>query len=267
MNQEQRRKYLIEYLEQESPEEFGSIPADQSGQKDLLRGLLNVRPARPASDEFLKIQDEYLQAEIAEAGIFDASELQPLCGSLCLWQGDITTIKCDAIVNAANSGLTGCWIPNHKCIDNCIHTFAGVQLRLDCNEIIEKQGYTEPFGTCQITSAYNLPCKHVLHTVGPIVQGELTDEHRELLASCYKSCLQTAAEHGLKSVAFCCISTGVFCFPNEEAAKIAIKTCQEFTKNPTSIEKIIFNVFLDKDKKIYERLLRDEKQEAAQVFL
>lgn len=259
MNQEERRKYLIKCLQKERNDECKPIPFDEAAQKEMLRGLLNVRPAKPASDEFLKIQDEYLQEAIAEAGIFDSDELKPLSGNLCLWQGDITAIKCDAIVNAANGGLTGCWIPNHKCIDNCIHTFAGVQLRLDCNKIIEEQGYTEPFGNCQITDAYNLPCKHILHTVGPIVQGELTNEHRELLSSCYKSCLQTASEYNLKSVTFCCISTGVFCFPNEEAAKVAIQTCREFMKKPTSIEKIIFNVFLDKDKEIYERLLLEEK--------
>ena len=175
---------------------------------------------------------------------------------LYLWRGDITTLQVDAIVNAANSGLTGCYSPLHGCIDNAIHTFAGVKLRLECAKIMEKQGFPEPMGTAKITKAYNLPCKHVLHTVGPMISGALTQTDCQELASCYRSCLELAAEKGLESVAFCCISTGEFHFPNELAAEIAVRTVKEFLKKQTSVKKVIFNVFKDLDKTIYEKLLR-----------
>lgn len=178
---------------------------------------------------------------------------------LYLWQGDITALRCDAIVNAANSGMTGCYVPNHRCIDNCIHTFAGVQLRLYCEEMMEAQGHAEPTGQAKITPAYNLPCRYVLHTVGPIVGGHLTETHCRQLADCYRSCLSLAAENGLKSVAFCCISTGEFHFPNEKAAEIAVATVKEFlAQKETSVEKVIFNVFKDRDREIYEELLGEK---------
>ena len=183
-------------------------------------------------------------------------DLQPVSGDLYLWQGDITKLSCGAIVNAANSGLTGCYVPNHACIDNCIHTYAGVQLRLDCAEIMEKQGHEEPTGQAKLTRAYNLPCSFVLHTVGPIVTGEPTKEDEQLLASCYRSCLSLAEENGVKSIAFCCISTGVFHFPNERAAEIAIDTVRQYKSETGSEMKVIFNVFKDLDKEIYERLLQ-----------
>ena len=170
-------------------------------------------------------------------------------------RNDITKMKVDAIVNAANSSLTGCYIPNHSCIDNCIHTFAGVQLRLACAELMEQQGHEEPTGLAKITPAFNLPCKYVLHTVGPIIQSRVTEKDRQLLASCYRSCLELAATHDLESVAFCCISTGVFHFPNEQAAAIAVNTVQQFLQTKTSVRKVIFNVFKDVDKEIYERFL------------
>ena len=191
-------------------------------------------------------------------GITDAADLMPLQPGLYLWQGDITTLKCDAIVNAANSDMTGCYCPNHSCIDNAIHTYAGVQLRLACAEIIDRQGHPEPTGQAKITAAFDLPCRYVLHTVGPIINGRVTKADKELLSSCYRSCLELAAEKGLESVAFCCISTGEFHFPNQLAAEIAVQTVKEFLQTPTSIKKVIFNVFKDMDKKIYERLLRTD---------
>ena len=201
------------------------------------------------------MQGAYLQGETAAKVITDIADLTPIQPGLYLWQGDITTLKCDAIANAANSGMTGCYIPNHRCIDNAIHTFAGVELRLACAELMEQQGYPEPTGRAKITPAFNLPCKYVLHTVGPIIDGRVTKADKELLASCYRSCLELAAENGLESVAFCCISTGEFHFPNEQAAQIAVETVKEFLKTQTSVKKVIFNVFKDLDKAIYEKLL------------
>ena len=201
------------------------------------------------------MQDAYLQGETAAKVITDIADLTPIQPGLYLWRGDITTLKCDAIVNAANSGMTGCYISNHRCIDNAIHTFAGVELRLACAELMEQQGYPEPTGRAKITPAFNLPCKYVLHTVGPIIDGRVTKADKELLASCYRSCLELAAENGLESVAFCCISTGEFHFPNEQAAQIAVETVKEFLKTQTSVKKVIFNVFKDLDKAIYEKLL------------
>ena len=257
MNQSERRLFLIQSLLKENPDyQDMSIPADADTQRQLLRGLLNIREPRRSSPDFLQIQDEYLQTETSAKGITDAADLVPLQPGLYLWQGDITTLKCDAIVNAANSGMTGCYCPNHGCIDNAIHTYAGVQLRLACAEIMDRQGHPEPTGQAKITPAFDLPCRYVLHTVGPIVSGRVTAQNKELLASCYRSCLELAAEKGLESVAFCCISTGEFHFPNEQAAEIAVQTVKAFLKKQTSVKKVIFNVFKDMDKKIYERLLR-----------
>ena len=201
------------------------------------------------------MQDAYLQGENAAKGITDAADLTPVQPGLYLWQGDITTLQCDAIVNAANSGMTGCYVPNHRCIDNAIHTFAGVELRLACAELMEQQGCPEPTGRAKITPAFNLPCKYVLHTVGPIIDGRVTQRDRELLASCYRSCLALAAENGMESVAFCCISTGEFHFPNDLAAQIAVETVKQFMNRKTSVKKVIFNVFKDLDKAIYAKLL------------
>ena len=256
MNQSEKRLFLIQSLLNERPScQKQSIPADSERQKILLRGLMNVRRAYPIGTEFLQVQDEYLQNETAAKGITDIAELTPIQPGLYLWQGDITTLKCDAIVNAANSGLTGCYIPNHRCIDNAIHTFAGVELRLACGELMEQQGYPEPTGQAKITPAFNLPCRYVLHTVGPIVAGRVAKEDKELLASCYRSCLELAAENSLESVAFCCISTGEFHFPNDLAAEIAVETVKQFMNTKTSVKKVIFNVFKDLDKEIYARLL------------
>ena len=257
MNQSEKRLFLIQSLLNERPScQKQIIPADSERQKILLRGLMNVRrPVRIGAD-FLQVQDAYLQDETAAKGITDIADLTPIQPGLYLWQGDITTLKCDAIVNAANSGMTGCYIPNHRCIDNAIHTFAGVELRLTCEQLMEQQGYPEPTGQAKITPAFNLPCRYVLHTVGPIISGIVTKEDKELLASCYRSCLELAAENGLESVAFCCISTGEFHFPNDLAAEIAVRTVKEYLKKQTSVKKVIFNVFKDLDKAIYEKLLR-----------
>ena len=256
MNQSERRLFLIQSLLKENPDYRDmSIPADANSQRQLLRGLLNIRAPRRSSPDFLQIQDEYLQGETAAKGITDAADLVPLQPGLYLWQGDITTLQCDAIVNAANSGMTGCYCPNHGCIDNAIHTYAGVQLRLACAELMEQQGYPEPTGQAKITPAFNLPCRYVLHTVGPIINGRVTQRDRALLASCYRSCLELAAEKGLESVAFCCISTGEFHFPNELAAEIAVQTVKAFLKKQTRVKKVIFNVFKNMDKVLYEKLL------------
>ena len=259
MNQTERRLFLIQSLLHEMPEfQSVAIPTDPDGQRHLLRALLNVRPPQPAGEEFLRVQDTYLQTELARKGVTDSASLAPLQPELYyLWQGDITTLKVDAIVNAANSGMTGCYCPNHGCIDNAIHTFAGVQLRLACAELMAQQGHEELTGYAKITPAYNLPCRYVLHTVGPIVTGRVTERDRRLLAQCYRACLKLAAQHRLESVAFCCISTGEFHFPNELAAQIAVQTVKEFLQTPTSIKKVIFNVFKDLDKEIYARLLTD----------
>ena len=256
MDQRERRLFLIEALLRERPTcHRQPIPADAQRQKILLRGLMNVRGAGAVSEDFRRVQDAYLQAETAEKGITDIDDLAPVEPGLYLWQGDITTLRCDAIVNAANSGLTGCYIPNHRCIDNAIHTYAGVELRQACAELMAAQGYPEPTGRAKITPGFNLPCNYVLHTVGPIVGSRVTEEDRMLLASCYRACLELAAEKGLESVAFCCISTGEFHFPNELAAEIAVETVREFLKKQTSVRKVIFNVFKDMDREIYARLL------------
>ena len=218
------------------------IPADAYAQKRMLRSLMNIRRPQAIDAEFLTVQDEYLRQEIKDAGITRLADLEPVCGDFYLWQGDITRLQCGAIVNAANSGMTGCYVPCHACIDNCIHTFAGVQLRLDCAELMERQGHEEPTGQAKITKAYNLPCDYVLHTVGPIVDGRVTPEDERLLASCYRSCLELAGQNGVESIAFCCISTGVFHFPNQRAAEIAVETVQKFKTETGSEMEVIFNV-------------------------
>lgn len=248
--QEERRLWLIQALLDERKESL-DIPADTARQKRLLRALLNVRPPMPVSGDFLRIQDEYLQEETIRKGITNYKDLQSVQDGIYLWQGDITTLNCGAIVNAANSQMLGCFAPGHSCIDNAIHTFAGVQLRLECAEIMRIQGHNEPAGMAKITGAYNLPCRHILHTVGPIVSDKATPADEQALQDCYTSCLNLAKEKNIKSVAFCCISTGVFRFPSQPAAETAVKTVQ---KHKGNIE-VIFNVFKDSDYEIYRRLL------------
>lgn len=256
MDQLERRLFLLQYLIKENPA-FGDldIPQDFEEQRGLLRALLNLREAGSVSEEFLQVQDEYLVREIQAKGITRLEDLEPISSGLYLWQGDITTLACDAIVNAANSEMTGCYEPNHGCIDNAIHTFAGVQLRHYCAEMMAAQGHLEPTGQAKITPGFNLPAKYILHTVGPIVRGNLTDADEAALASCYCACLMLAAEHGLESLAFCCISTGEFGFPNARAAEIAVSTVNEFMRVPSSIKHVIFNVFKDTDLMLYEALI------------
>ena len=233
------------------------VEKTQEAQRELLRALMNVRPPHPLSEEFLRMQDALLSAERKVRGVVDVMTLPavPSDARIVLWQGDITRLNADAIVNAANSALLGCFIPCHLCIDNAIHSVAGLQLRAACAALMERQGHPEPTGAAKITAGYNLPARHVLHTVGPIVHGTLTEEHRQLLASCYRSCLTLAAKNGLKSVAFCCISTGEFHFPNDAAAEIAVREVRAFLAENTSVERVVFNVFKDADLHIYERLL------------
>lgn len=256
MKQADRRIYLIQRLKEERNECRNLlIPDREQDQKMLLRALMNVRMPASIDDTYLSVQDAYLKEEIREKGIVSLSDMHEMQRDIYLYRGDITTLQVDAIVNAANSGMTGCYQPCHNCIDNCIHTYAGIQLRNTCNEIMEKQRYEEPAGKAKITEAYNLPCQYIVHTVGPVVQGELTDTHRQLLRSCYESCLKAAEEKQLESIAFCCISTGVFMFPNEQAAKIAVQTVQQYKERTNSNIKVIFNVFKEEDQKIYERIL------------
>lgn len=256
MTQEQRADFLIRYLLDERGNAADArLPGTLPEKRRLLRSLMNVRPPAPIREDFLTVQDAYLAARLAERGVTHLSDLTPVQPGLYLWQGDITTLAADAIVNAANSQLLGCFIPCHSCIDNAIHTYAGVQLRLACARLMAEQGTEEPTGSAKITPGYNLPCRRVLHTVGPIVGEVVTPSDRELLAGCYRSCLELAAANGLRSVAFCCISTGEFHFPNELAARIAIQTVRQWQRqNPERIE-VIFNVFKDCDREIYRRLL------------
>ncbi len=210
----------------------------------------------PASDEFLAIQNAYLQEELRQKGVTDIADLTQAEDGIYLWQGDITTLRCGAIVNAANSGMLGCFYPNHGCIDNAIHTFAGVQLRAACADLMKQQGHEEQTGNAKITPAFNLPCDYVIHTVGPIVSGRLTKKDKDLLASCYRSCLKLADENAGKSIAFCCISTGEFHFPNDAAADIAVRTVKAYRAQTSSDIQVIFNVFKDIDYDIYRNILR-----------
>ena len=257
MNRTEQLRYLNEALLAEMPryrEWAADFPRDDTAQRRLLRSLMNLRPPMPLSPEFLAVQDALLSAETAEKGVVDGEALPATAADprLVLWQGDITRLRADAIVNAANSALLGCFVPCHGCIDNAIHSAAGLQLRDECNQLMLAQGRPEPNGRAKLTRGYNLPARYVLHTVGPIVRGRVTQQDRADLASCYRACLELAAEHGLRSVAFCCISTGEFHFPNQEAAEIAVTTVRTFLdRHTTSIEKVIFNVFKDLDKKIY----------------
>ncbi len=250
MKQNERLTYLVKYLLEEISLDR-DIPQNHDELFQLYRSLVNIREAKPIAQEFLNIQDEMLQEENQRKGIVSFDNMKE---QIIVWKGDITRLKVDAIVNAANIQMEGCFVPGHHCIDNAIHTYAGVQLRNDCHEMMKKQGFLEPTGKAKITKAYNLPCLYILHTVGPMINGQVTPRDEFLLASCYESCLRLADRHGIKTIAFCCISTGVFHYPQEQAAKIAIKTVQEYLKD-SKIEKVIFNVFTDEDEHIYSKLL------------
>lgn len=257
MTQEERRLWLLQALLAEQPQAVQSgLPADETGRTRLLRALFNVRKPLPVTDAFLHMQDAYLQEEIRRKGITRLSDLEPLEEGLYLWRGDITTLQVDAIVNAANSSLLGCFVPCHTCIDNAIHTFAGVQLRLACAALTERQGVPEPAGQAKITPVFNLPSRFVLHTVGPVIYGDVTQQACDALASCYRSCLVLAQESGCKSIAFCCISTGEFHFPNEQAARIAIESILAFRAQTKSKMQVVCNVYKQLDDKLYRRFFR-----------
>jgi len=231
-----------------------SIPGDEAGKRRLLRALMNVRePEQPVSAEFLAVQDEELQCQLREKGV-----VRPEGDGITLWQGDITRLDVDAIVNAANSKLLGCFVPLHGCIDNAIHSAAGIQLRMECAELMRRQGHDEASGQAKMTSGYNLPARHVIHTVGPIVYAaEPTAADCLLLADCYRSCLALADKSRLRSIAFCCISTGEFRFPHHRAAEIAIGEVRRFMAGARNIRQVVFNVFKDEDKTIYQQLLSE----------
>ena len=254
MTQDERRRFLLEVLLRERGEMM-ALPGDEAAQRRLLRALCNVREPVPAPADFLAVQDAYLQEETRRKGVTDAARIPEAEPGIRLWRGDITTLRCDAIVNAANSALLGCFVPCHGCIDNAIHTYAGVQLRLACAELMAAQGHPEPAGRAKITPAFNLPSRYVLHTVGPIVRNRPTARDEALLASCYRSCLALAAAHGARSVAFCCISTGEFHFPSARAAQIAVQTVREARKTLQHEMDVIFNVYQERDLRIYEGLL------------
>lgn len=256
MNQLERLTYLIDYLKAETPRyKTLRIPEAIDEQKKVLRAMMNVRKPAPVSKEFLRIQDEYLKEEVTARGIVELSSLTPREGTLYLWKGDMTRLAVDAIVNAANSELLGCFIPCHSCIDNAIHSFAGVSLRLLCNDLMVKQGAPEPLGQAKITPAYNLPAKYVIHTVGPRVGFEVTEGQKDALSGCYRSSLELAHQFGADSIAFCCISTDVYRFPNDLAAEIAIRTVKDFLSEHASSLKVVFNVYKDIDFRIYDELL------------
>ena len=252
--QGKRLDSLIDYLLKERGDAGRiAVPENENDKFRLYRSLVNIRPAGEADESYLETEELYLKELTRQKGITDIDDLKPVENNICLRQGDITSLKCGAIVNAANSGLTGCYMPCHSCIDNCIHTFAGVRLRLECDRLMKEQGFEEPTGRAKITKAYDLPCEYVLHTVGPIVNGALDESHCELLKSCYESCLELAVERGIGSIAFCCISTGVFGFPQYEAAQIAVRTVRNFLRENDI--RVIFNVFSDKDLAIYREAL------------
>lgn len=264
-------QYLVEYLIEENKSHGCALPpvaaevvrdglTSAAAEKLWLafRSLVNVRPPWPAPSEFLAAQDELLQGLIAEAGIATLADTtaSPADPRLRLWRGDITTLAVDAIVNAANSGMTGCWAPLHYCIDNAIHAFAGVQLRAACAKAMAAQGHPEPTAQAKVTDAFNLPARYVIHTVGPIADGRPTDTHRRQLAECYRACLDAAAAAGLSSIAFCCISTGVFGFPQKEAASIAVATVRRWLdEHPDASMTVVFNVFSETDEHLYRPLL------------
>lgn len=232
------------------------IPESKQEKEDLLRTLMNIWEVEKLPEQFFDVQDEYLKQKLSEKNIVELEELDEIEKNIYLWQGDITTLKVDAIVNAANKALLGCFIPHHRCIDNAIHTQAGLQLRQECFEIMQKQGEFEKTGQAKITSGYNLPAEYVIHTVGPIIYNSVEDSDKELLASCYRSCLELALKNNLKSIAFCCISTGEFRFPNDLAAEIAVAEVRKvLSENSDKEIKVVFNVFKDTDLAIYRDIL------------
>lgn len=266
MTREERVSSLIQYLKKEN-DGYASLgePVNYEAKRRLLRSLMNVRWPGEAPEGYLEEQDALLREELAEKGVVSVEEL-PSVGELypctgiknadkiSIWQGDITRLAADGIVNAANSQMLGCFVPCHGCIDNAIHSAAGIQLRNECAKIMDRQGQEEPVGKAKITKGYNLPAKHVLHTVGPIVGLHVTEEQKEQLKSCYLSCMKLAEREGLKTVAFCCISTGEFHFPNKLAAEIAVRTVDRYL-SASALERVVFNVFKEEDLNLYIKLM------------
>lgn len=263
MTQAERLDYLIEAFKEDSIRYKDlKTPEDPEGKRALLRSLMNIRMPSSISEEVLSVQDEYLRERNKEKGIVALSDIPEIKDGISLWQGDITRLSVDAIVNAANSQMLGCFIPMHGCIDNCIHSFAGIQLRKECDEKMKLkrirygQAYEQPTGVPMLTDGYDLPAKKIIHVVGPIVEGSLRSEHEKLLTDCYFKTLDMCKENGLRSVAFCCISTGVFHFPNERAAEIAVRSVEKWLKDhPGVMDRVIFNVFKDEDRYYYEQEL------------
>lgn len=248
--------YLLRYLLKEKPI-VNSIPNNDEEKKNLWRTLCNIREPKAISNEFIKIEDEFLQEELKSKNVTNADNIKAN-NRISLWQGDITKLKIDCIINAANSQGLGCFQPLHNCIDNQIQTYAGIQMRLECNEYMKTINYNLPTGEAFITKGYNLPSKYVIHTVGPIIQFRVTQKEEKELSDCYINSLKLAIEKGIKTVAFPCISTGVFRFPKDKACEIAIKSVKEFVKENKTIEKVIFNVFSDEDYNIYCKNLGEE---------
>lgn len=243
-------KYLIN--EEEKLKNL-EIPSSYIEKRSLLRGIINIRNPHPISEDILKLEDQLLQLELKEKEVTDVKDIKTKEGLIAIWQGDITTLKIEAIVNPGNSALLGCFIPNHSCLDNQIHTYAGIRLRLACNDIM--QGKEEKTGNAEITEAYNLPCNYVIHTVGPMITDKVEEKEKQELASCYKSCLNLAKEKNIKTIAFPTISTGIFRFPKELASQIAVNTVREYVKeNPNTFDKIIFSVYTKEDESYYDRL-------------
>ena len=264
MTQNGRLDFLVEEFKADSVQYKDlQTPKDAEGKRRILRSLMNVRMPRKMDEAVLAVQDEYLQARIRENGIVEPADIPIIRDRMSIWQGDITRLAVDAIVNAANSQMLGCFVPMHTCIDNCIHTFAGVQLRAECNRQMNAlrirygRDYEQPTAVPMLTDAYNLPAKKVVHIVGPIVEYGLTKELEEQLAACYRNTMDLCLENGLRTVAFCCISTGVFRFPNKRAAQIAVQTVSEWLPlHAWQMDRVIFNVFKDEDKEYYEQLLQ-----------
>ena len=263
MTQSERLDYLVEAFIEDSKEYSDlRIPNDPEEKRKILRSLMNIRMPSSMSEEVLSVQDDYLTERNREKGIVTLNDIPEIKDGLSIWQGDITRLAVDAIVNAANSQMLGCFVPMHSCIDNCIHSFAGIQLRNECNEKMKAkriqygEDYEQPTAAPMLTEAYNLPAKKIVHVVGPIVSGRLTEDLENDLADCYANTLDLCKDSGLRSVAFCCISTGVFHFPNRKAAQIAVKTVREWMKRyPDSMDRVIFNVFKDEDRRYYEQEL------------
>ena len=264
MTQNERLDYLVEEFKTDSVRYKDlTTPSDTEGKRQLLRSLMNIRMPGTMPENVLRVQDDYLQDRAREKGIVTLDEIPMLRDGLSIWQGDITRLSVDAIVNAANSQMLGCFVPMHTCIDNCIHSFAGIQLRAACNRQMEAlrmrygPDYEQPTAVPMLTDAYNLPAKKVIHIVGPIVESRLTPALEKALADCYTNTLDMCLENGLKSVAFCCISTGVFRFPGRRAAEIAVKTVRDWMlRHPGVVDRVIFNVFKDEDREYYEQELR-----------